>query len=128
WRRLTRSARAFLDGNYGMAKQYHPTLPDSACSIAQSYCRGLHLHARRTTIRRPQALAQKAHTPMSRQQEMATLIKRLAPQEGYTRSLLGNVWLMRSNRPLGRTPVLYEPCIVIRSQERRVRKRCYTRW
>lgn len=96
-----------------MAKQYHPTLPDSACSIAQSYCRGLHLHARRTTIRRPQALAQKAHTPMSRQQEMATLIKRLAPQEGYTRSLLGNVWLMRSNRPLGRTPVLYEPCIVI---------------
>ncbi len=44
---------------------------------------------------------------------MATLIRRLAPQEGYTRSLLDGVRLMRSNRPLGRTPVLYDPGIVI---------------
>jgi AraC-like DNA-binding protein len=44
---------------------------------------------------------------------MAALIKRLAPQEGHTRSLLDGVRLMRADRPLGRTPVLYEPGIVI---------------
>lgn len=49
----------------------------------------------------------------SRQAEMAELIERLAPQEGYTRSLLDGVRLMRANHPLGRTPVLYEPSIVI---------------
>src|SRR5690606_16887222 len=51
--------------------------------------------------------------PTSRQAEMAQLIERLAPQEGYTRSLLDGVRLMRANHPLGRTPVLYEPSIVI---------------
>jgi len=49
----------------------------------------------------------------SRQAEMVSLIQQLAPQEGYTRSLLDGVRLMRANRPLGRTPVLYEPSIVI---------------
>lgn len=44
---------------------------------------------------------------------MAALIQRLAPQEGYTRSLLDGVRLMRADRPLGRIPVLYEPSIVI---------------
>ncbi|KKO71705.1 AraC family transcriptional regulator [Kerstersia gyiorum] len=44
---------------------------------------------------------------------MAELIRQLAPQEGHTRSLLDGVRLMRSDRPLGRTPVLYEPSIVI---------------
>ncbi|MPW11092.1 helix-turn-helix domain-containing protein [Paraburkholderia sp. CNPSo 3155] len=44
---------------------------------------------------------------------MAALIQRLAPQEGHTRSLLDGVRLMRADRPLGRTPVLYEPSIVI---------------
>lgn len=50
---------------------------------------------------------------MSRQAEMAELIRQLAPQEGHTRSLLDGVRLMRADRPLGRTPVLYEPSIVI---------------
>jgi len=50
---------------------------------------------------------------MSRQTEMAALIEQLAPQEGHTRSLLDGVRLMRADRPLGRTPVLYEPSIVI---------------
>lgn len=49
----------------------------------------------------------------SRQTEMAALIRQLAPHEGYTRSLLDGVRLMRADRPLGRTPVLYEPSIVI---------------
>ncbi|HIE1387957.1 TPA: AraC family transcriptional regulator [Pseudomonas aeruginosa] len=44
---------------------------------------------------------------------MVELILQLAPQEGHTRSLLDGVRLMRADRPLGRTPVLYEPSIVI---------------
>lgn len=47
------------------------------------------------------------------QKEMIDLIKQLAPHEGYTRTLLESVRLMRADRPLGRTPVLYEPSIVI---------------
>src|SRR5690606_35938163 len=39
--------------------------------------------------------------------------------QGYTRSLLENVRLMRSDRPLPRTPVLYEPSIVIVRQGRK---------
>lgn len=50
---------------------------------------------------------------MSRQVEMANLIRQLAPHEGHTHSLLNGVRLMRANRALGRTPVLYEPGIVI---------------
>lgn len=45
--------------------------------------------------------------------EMISLLSRLAPNEGYTCSQLETVRFMRSNRPLGRTPVVYEPCIVI---------------
>ncbi|WP_247604651.1 AraC family transcriptional regulator [Alcaligenes faecalis] len=54
-----------------------------------------------------------AQPDLSRQAEMAELIRQLAPQEGHTRSLLDGVRLMRADRPLGRTPVLYEPSIVI---------------
>lgn len=54
-----------------------------------------------------------AQPDLSRQAEMAELILQLAPQEGHTRSLLDGVRLMRADRPLGRTPVLYEPSIVI---------------
>ncbi len=54
-----------------------------------------------------------AKPDLSRQAEMAELILQLAPQEGYTRSLLDGVRLMRADGPLGRTPVLYEPSIVI---------------
>ena len=49
--------------------------------------------------------------------EMIDLIKQLAPHEGYTRTLLESVRLMRADHPLGRTPVLYEPSIVIVCQE-----------
>lgn len=45
--------------------------------------------------------------------EMASLLQRLAPSEGYTQSLLDTVCFMRSDRPLSRTPVVYEPCIVV---------------
>lgn len=49
----------------------------------------------------------------SRQAEMEALIRGLAPQEGYTSTLIEGVRLMRSDHPLKRTPVLYEPSIVI---------------
>lgn len=56
----------------------------------------------------------RSHQPdTARQREMVTLIQQLAPHEGHTRSLLDGVRLMRADRPLGRTPVLYEPSIVI---------------
>ncbi|WP_186131515.1 AraC family transcriptional regulator [Burkholderia gladioli] len=48
-----------------------------------------------------------------RQARIVELIGRLAPNEGYTASLLPGVSFMRSNRSLGRTPVLYEPSIVL---------------
>ena len=51
---------------------------------------------------------------------MASLLRRLAPNEGYTQSALEGVRFMRSNRPLGRTPVLYEPSIVIVCQGRKL--------
>jgi len=51
---------------------------------------------------------------------MVSLLRRLAPNEGYTQSALEGVRFMRSNRPLGRTPVLYEPSIVIVCQGRKL--------
>lgn len=48
-----------------------------------------------------------------RRKKMAALITRLAPNNGYTRSALDDVRLLRSDRPLDHTPVLYEPSIVI---------------
>lgn len=50
---------------------------------------------------------------LSRQSEMVAMIRQLAPHEGHTRTLLDGVRLMRADGPLGRTPVLYEPSIII---------------
>lgn len=52
-------------------------------------------------------------------QRMSALLTQLAPNEGYTLSALDGVRFMRSDRPLGRTPVLYEPSIVIVCQGRK---------
>jgi AraC-like DNA-binding protein len=54
-----------------------------------------------------------------RQERMIRLLGRLAPSEGYTLSALDGVKFMRSNRSLPRTPVLYEPSIVIVCQGRK---------
>ncbi len=48
-----------------------------------------------------------------------SLLKRLAPLEGYNPTPLPDVRLLRSNRPLMRTPVLYEPGIVFVCQGRK---------
>jgi AraC-like DNA-binding protein len=50
---------------------------------------------------------------------MIELMERLAPAEGYNLSALDDVRFLRSNRPLTRTPVLYEPGIVILCQGRK---------
>ncbi|CAN5439283.1 AraC family transcriptional regulator [soil metagenome] len=52
-------------------------------------------------------------------QSTITLLSRLAPHEGYTLTALPDVRLLRSNRPLARTPVMYEPGIVIVCQGRK---------
>lgn len=44
---------------------------------------------------------------------MAALARRLAPQEGYNLTALPSVRILRSDRALSRTPVLYDPGIVI---------------
>ncbi|WP_437879573.1 AraC family transcriptional regulator [Pseudomonas sp. LRF_L74] len=47
---------------------------------------------------------------------MVQLMSQLAPQEGYNLTPLDDVRFLRANRPLTRTPVLYEPGIVILCQ------------
>jgi AraC-like DNA-binding protein len=50
---------------------------------------------------------------------MASLARRLAPQEGYNLTALPGVRILRSDRALARTPVLYDPGIVIVCQGRK---------
>jgi AraC-like DNA-binding protein len=50
---------------------------------------------------------------------MVALLSALAPKEGYNLTALPSVRILRSNRPLSRTPVLYDPGIVIVCQGRK---------
>ncbi|WP_226502163.1 AraC family transcriptional regulator [Pseudomonas sp. MWU16-30317] len=50
---------------------------------------------------------------------LVRLLEQLAPLEGYNLSALDDVRFLRSNRPLTRTPVLYDPGIVILCQGRK---------
>ncbi|MGK8208216.1 AraC family transcriptional regulator [Burkholderia cenocepacia] len=50
---------------------------------------------------------------------MIALLHALAPDEGYNLTALPSVRILRSNRPLARTPVLYDPGIVIVCQGRK---------
>lgn len=52
-------------------------------------------------------------------QRIATLARELAPQEGYNLTALPGVRILRSDRTLSRTPVLYDPGIVIVCQGRK---------
>jgi AraC-like DNA-binding protein len=56
---------------------------------------------------------------VDRRSRMVDLIGHLAPTEGYTKSALDGVTLMRSNHALAKTPALYEPSIVIVAQGRK---------
>ena len=53
------------------------------------------------------------------QKRMIALLRALAPEEGYNLTALPSVRILRSNRPLSRTPVLYDPGIVIVCQGRK---------
>ena len=44
---------------------------------------------------------------------MISMMKTLAAQEGYNLTALPDVRILRADRPLARTPVLYDPGIVI---------------
>jgi AraC-like DNA-binding protein len=55
----------------------------------------------------------------ARTRRMVQLMERLAPVEGYNVSPLEDVRFLRCNRPLIRTPVLYDPGIVILCQGRK---------
>lgn len=50
---------------------------------------------------------------------MVALLRALAPDEGYNLTALPGVRILRSNRALSRTPVLYDPGIVIVCQGRK---------
>ncbi|MGF6987194.1 AraC-like DNA-binding protein [Paraburkholderia atlantica] len=50
---------------------------------------------------------------------MVDLLRSLAPDEGYNLTALPSVRILRSNRALSRTPVLYDPGIVIVCQGRK---------
>jgi len=54
-----------------------------------------------------------------RQRQIRDLLLQLAPVEGYTVSPIDSVRWLRSDRPLDRTPVLYEPGIVFVCQGRK---------
>ncbi|WP_244511285.1 AraC family transcriptional regulator [Vreelandella arcis] len=59
-------------------------------------------------------------TPQTAEQRhMVTLLQALAPEEGYNLTALPDVRILRSDRPLSRTPVLYDPGIVIVCQGRK---------
>lgn len=53
------------------------------------------------------------------QKRMIALLRALAPDEGYNLTALPGVRILRSNRALSRTPVLYDPGIVIVCQGRK---------
>jgi AraC-like DNA-binding protein len=55
----------------------------------------------------------------SNQRRMVALLRALAPNEGYNLTALPSVRILRSDRALSRTPVLYDPGIVIVCQGRK---------
>jgi len=53
------------------------------------------------------------------QKQLVELVRPLAPVEGYNLTVLPDVRILRSDRPLSRAPVLYDPGIVIVLQGRK---------
>jgi len=56
---------------------------------------------------------------MTTSERIIALVNHMAPSEGYTASSMDGVSFMRADRPLTRTPVLYEPSIVLVCQGRK---------
>ena len=59
------------------------------------------------------APAQSLSLPPRDRKRLVTLLRALAPDEGYNLTALPSVRILRSNRALSRTPVLYDPGILI---------------
>lgn len=57
--------------------------------------------------------------PAQRRARLIALLRALAPHEGYNATALPSVRILRSDRALSRTPVLYDPGIVIVCQGRK---------
>lgn len=57
--------------------------------------------------------------PARGQKRIVALLRAMAPDEGYNLTALPSVRILRSNRALSRTPVLYDPGIVIVCQGRK---------
>lgn len=53
-------------------------------------------------------------------QKLIAAVQALTPQEGYSRTAISEVKLLRVDEAMSHTPVLYEPCIVIVLQGRKV--------
>lgn len=53
------------------------------------------------------------------QRRILALFGQLAPNEGYTHAAIDGVRFIRSNRPVPRMPVLYDPSIVVVCQGRK---------
>jgi len=66
-----------------------------------------------------ESIRRQAKSTALEQQRMATLLGALAPEEGYNLTPLPSVRILRSDRALARTPVLYDPGIVIVCQGRK---------
>lgn len=64
------------------------------------------MNANRTPIPDPELSSTRTH-------RMVALLRALAPEEGYNLTPIPSVRILRSNRALARTPVLYDPGIVI---------------
>src|SRR5687767_6207856 len=62
---------------------------------------------------RRKTASHRAGSSDSAQRRMVDLLRALAPNEGYNLTALPGVRILRSDRPLSRTPVLYDPGIVI---------------
>lgn len=60
-----------------------------------------------------------ADTPSDAHARTVALLRALAPEEGYNLTALSSVRILRSDRALSRTPVLYDPGIVIVCQGRK---------
>ncbi|WP_176080941.1 AraC family transcriptional regulator [Paraburkholderia tropica] len=81
------------------------------------------MNAKRTPSRKTEpvgaAECSEQRTQERIQKRTIALLRALAPDEGYNLTALPSVRVLRSNRPLARTPVLYDPGIVIVCQGRK---------
>lgn len=70
-------------------------------------------------MRAKRAAAEHTELSSASRKRMISLLRALAPSEGYNLTAMPSVRILRSNRSMSRTPVLYDPGIVIVCQGRK---------